>query len=377
MGSLGPSENKEVARTGEAPPAPSSSDSSVEAVYADVRGVIELARGKVAHVVNSAMVEAYWEVGRRIHEAVGERAEYGKQLLEYLSEKLTKEFGKGFTVANLRNMRQFFRTFPIRYTLRSELSWSHYRLLMRVGNKERREWYMNEAADAGWSSRQLDRQIQTLYYDRLLATQGEKEKQEVASEIQRTQPVTSADAIVHDPYVLEFLGIPKNSTYLEGELEAALIDRLQEFLLELGRGFCFVRRQMRITDGADNYYIDLVFYNYLTRCFVLIDLKTGKLTHQDVGQMDFYVRLFEEKYTPEGDNPPIGIILCSQKTSAVAKYSVLSDKENLFASRYMTYLPTEEELAEVLQRERDEAESESLWRGAEKDGCRSIEERWS
>lgn len=310
----------------------------------------------------------YWEIGRRIQEAVGDRAAYGKQLLAYLSERLTVDFGPGFTERNLRNMRQFYQAFPIRHALRTELSWTHYRLLMSVENEERRTWYMNEAADAGWSSRQLDRQIQTFYYDRLLATQGDDAKREVAQEIETTRPVTEADDIVRDPYVLEFLGIPKGTAYLEKDLENALIGKLQEFLLELGRGFCFVGRQMRINDGTDDYYIDLVFYNYLTRCFVLIDLKTGKLTHQDVGQMDFYVRLFEEKYKPAGDSPPIGIILCSQKTEATVRYSVLADKQNLFASQYMTYLPTEEELAEALRRERDEAESASLWRVLEDGG---------
>lgn len=331
-------------------------------IYNEIRTVLEEARGSVARAVNAAMVAAYWEIGRMINDAVGERAAYGKQLLGYLSKRLTEEFGKGFTVANLRNMRQFSQMFPIRYALRSELSWTHYRLLMRVDNEQRRTWYMNEAADAGWSSRQLDRQIQTSYYDRLLATRGEANRLEVAREIQKTQPITAADSIVRDPYVLEFLGIPRDERLQEKDLEGALIDKLQDFLLELGRGFCFAGRQMRITDGTDDYYVDLVFYNYLTRCFVLVDLKAGKLTHQDVGQMDFYVRLFEERYKPADDNPPIGIILCSEKTEATARYSVLADKQNLFASQYMTYLPTEEELARALRRERQEVEGAALWR---------------
>ncbi len=301
------------------------------------------------------------------NDAIGARAEYGKQLLKYLSKQLTEEFGKGFTLANLRNMRQFYQVFPIRYALRSELSWTHYRLLMRVSNEERRTWYMNEAAEAGWSSRQLERQISTSFYDRLRLTQGEEGKREVAAEIQRTQPVTKADSFVRDPYILEFLGIPRGAKFSESELEGALVDKLQQFLLELGRGFCFVGRQMHITDGKDDYFVDLVFYNYLTRCFVLIDLKTKKLTHQDVGQMDFYVRLFEDKYRPADDNPPIGIILCTEKTEATARYSVLADKENLFASTYMTYLPTEEELAALLKEGREEVEEEQ-WRKREAAG---------
>lgn len=340
-----------------------------ESIYSNVHDVLQQARSSVTRAVNSAMVNAYWEIGRQINEAIGERAEYGKHLLSYLSKRLTDDFGKGFTQRNLRAMRQFYLTFPIRHTLRAELSWSHYRLLIRVDNERRRLWYMNEAADAGWSSRQLDRQIQTFYYDRLLATQGERNKEEVAAEIQTTQPITAADSIVRDPYVLEFLNIPQSPRQLESTLEQALIDKLQDFLLELGRGFAFVGRQVRISDGTDNYYIDLVFYNYLMRRFVLVDLKTGKLTHQDVGQMDFYVRLYEEKYKPEDDNPPIGIILCSEKTAATARYSVLADKDNLFASQYLTYLPTEEELERALRRERDAAESVELWRRIEDEGC--------
>lgn len=324
---------------------------------AQIREILEQARRNVGRAVNFEMVGAYWEIGKRINEVIGSRAEYGKSLLKYLSEQLTEEFGKGLNERNLRFMRQFYDRFPIRNALRSELGWTHYRLLMRIENEQRRLWYMNEAADAGWTSRQLERQIRTSFYDRLLLTQGEEGKREVAEEIQRTQPVTKADSFVRDPYILEFLGIPRGAEFSESQLEGALIGKLQQFLLELGRGFCFVGRQMRITDGTDEYYVDLVFYNYLTRCFVLIDLKTHKLTHQDVGQMDFYVRLFEDKYKPADDNPPIGIILCTEKSEATAKYSVLADKDNLFASTYKTYLPTEEELAALLKESREEVEA--------------------
>ncbi|WP_286684313.1 PDDEXK nuclease domain-containing protein [Collinsella sp. UBA1693] len=214
-----------------------------ESVYSNVHDVLAQARSSVTRAVNGAMVNAYWEIGRQINEAIGERAEYGKHLFSYLSKRLTDDFGKGFTQRNLRAMRQFYLTFPIRHTLRAELSWSHYRMLMRVDNERRRLWHMNEAADAGWSSRQLDRQIQTLYYDRLLATRGERNKEEVAAEIQSTHPVTAADSIVRDPYVLEFLNIPQSPKQLESTLEQALIDKLQDFLMELGRGFAFVGRQ--------------------------------------------------------------------------------------------------------------------------------------
>lgn len=339
-------------------------DDVEEQTLLQVREILEQARKTVSRTVNFEMVSAYWEIGKRINDAIGERAEYGKQLLKYLSKQLTEEFGKGFTERNLRAMRQFAAVFPIRHTLRAELGWSHYRLLMRITNEERRIWYMNEAAEAGWSVRQLERQINTSFYDRLRLAQGEDNKKNVAAEIHKTQPVTKADSFVRDPYILEFLGIPRGTKFSESELESALVDKLQQFLLELGRGFCFVGRQMHITDGKDDYFVDLVFYNYLTRCFVLIDLKTKKLTHQDVGQMDFYVRLFEDKYKPADDNPPIGIILCTEKTEATARYSVLADKENLFASTYMTYLPTEEELAALLREGREEVEEEQ-WRKRE------------
>lgn len=342
-------------------------DDAEEQTLSHIREVLEQARKNVGRVVNFEMVSAYWEIGRQINDAIGERADYGKQLLKYLSKQLVEEFGKGFTERNLRAMRQFAAVFPIRHTLRAELGWSHYRLLMRITNEERRLWYMNEAAESGWTVRQLERQINTSFYDRLRLTQGDENKKNVAVEIQKTQPVTKADSFVRDPYILEFLGIPRGASFSESELEGALVDKLQQFLLELGRGFCFVGRQMHITDGIDDYYIDLVFYNYLTRCFVLIDLKTRKLTHQDVGQMDFYVRLFEDKYKPADDNSPIGIILCAEKTEATAKYSVLADKENLFASTYMTYLPTEDELAALLKEGREEVEEEQ-WRKREAAG---------
>lgn len=259
-------------------------------------------------------------------------------------------------------MRQFYQTFPIRDTLCSELSWSHYRLLMRIENDERRHFYAKETARESWSVRQLDRQIHSFYYERLLSTQKENDKTLVRNEIRTVQPVTSADDIVRDPYVLEFLDLKPNEAHLETDLESALITKLTDFLLELGKGFCFVGRQKRISEGAHHYYIDLVFYNYLLKCFVLIDLKTGELTHQDVGQMDFYTRLYEERFTPEGDNSPIGIILCSEKSDAVAKYSVLADKDNLFASQYLLYLPTEDELADVLREGREEIEAGHLAR---------------
>lgn len=316
--------------------------------YSQIRNTLISAQTKVATVVNSAMVQAYWEIGEQIYLASGEndRAEYGKGLIKYLSDELTKEFGKGFTAANLRNMRQFYMTFPKRYTLCSELSWSHYRLLMRVDNKERRDYYHEECVKANWSVRQLERQINTLYYDRILAS---KDKICVAYEIQQLEPKPEYEKIIKDPYVLEFLDLEANPHFYEKNLEQALIDHLQKFLLELGRGFCFEARQKHITFDNEHFYIDLVFYNYILKCHVLFDLKIGKLVHQDLGQMQMYVNYYTRELMNEGDNPPIGIVLCADKSDAVVKYTLPEDNKQIFASKYMTYLPSEEELKRELK----------------------------
>ena len=265
-----------------------------EESYKIIRNSVLTAQSKVYTAVNSAMVQAYWEIGQEIHKACGEndRAEYGKKLLEYLSEHLTKEFGKGFTVANLKNMRQFYLTFPNGYALRSELSWTHYRLLMRVENENAREFYMQEAVKSQWSTRQLERQINSFFYERLLSS---KNKEQVAQEIQTLEPMKKPEDVIRDPYVLEFLGLTPNDDFYENDLEQALITHLQKFLLELGRGFSFVARQKRITFDGRHFRIDLVFYNYILKCFVLIDLKVGDLTHQDLGQMQMYVHYYERE----------------------------------------------------------------------------------
>ncbi|MBO4330144.1 MAG: DUF1016 family protein [Rhodocyclaceae bacterium] len=343
---------------------PSSSPAAdAQQVYEAVRGALHLARSKTVTAINAAMVEAYWEIGRKIAETVGDRAGYGKRLLHFLSGQLTAEFGKGFTPRNLWHMRQFYEAFPNVHALRAQLSWTHYRLLMRVPCAERREWYMNEAADEGWSSRQLDRQINTSFYDRLLATRQAAQREELKAEIRETQPITQADNVLKDPYVLEFLDIPPNAAMREKDLEQKLIDRLQDFLLELGKGFAFVARQKHIAADTQHFYIDLVFYNYILKCFVLIDLKTGELSHQDIGQMDFYTRIFQERFCDKGDNPPIGIVLCAKKNETIAKYSVLNDKDNLYTAQYLTYLPSEEQLANLFGRERELLEIASLGLG--------------
>lgn len=242
-------------------------------------------------------------------------------------------------------MRQFYLSYPKRYTLCSELSWSHYRILMRIDDEERRKWYTEECAKSGWSVRQLERQINTLFYDRLLAS---KDKEPVKNEIQKTEPKPEYVKIIRDPYVLEFLDLPANPHFYERDLEQGLIDHLQKFLLELGRGFCFEARQKKISFDGRNFYIDLVFYNYILKCFVLIDLKIGDLTHQDLGQMQMYVNYYTRELMNEGDNPPIGIVLCADKSDAIVKYTLPEDNKQVFAAKYMTCIPSEEEFKREL-----------------------------
>ena len=321
-------------------------------LYLKVRKILLAARQRAYRSIGSVMVEAYWEIGKHIveDEQEGEeRAQYGKATLESLSEKLTEEFGKGFDIRNLRYMRSFYLKFPIRNAVRSELTWTHYRSLLRVESDEARNWYLEEAIRNQWSSRQLDRQISTLYYERLLMSQNKTAvRQEAGEKLADVAPVE----FIKDPYVLEFLGMEDYPALRESELEQALIDQLQHFLLELGRGFCFVARQKLMRFDDEDFYIDLVFYHSVLKCYVLIDLKIGKLTHQDVGQMDSYIRMFDALQKNEDDNPTLGIILCSEPNATIAKYSVLNDKKQIFASKYIYNLPTEEELQHYIEQQR-------------------------
>lgn len=327
-------------------------------LYQDIRELLLSARTTVRRAVNDAMVQAYWQIGRLIveDEQGGEkRAEYGKRVLPELAKRLSAEFGKGFSLPNLRNFRQFYLIFSmdeIRYSLRSELTWTHYRCLIRVENKAARTWYANEAASQNWSVRALDRQISTLYYERLLGSQKHDGVRDEAATKIASEAAADPRDFIRDPYVLEFLGVQPGAGLYEKDVEQGLIDRLQQFLMELGKGFAFVARQKRLQVEGDDFIVDLVFYNYLLKCFVLIDLKVGKLTHQDVGQLDMYVRVFDEQQRGDGDNPTIGLILCSERNAAVAKYSALADKPQLFASKYQTFLPSEEELRIELERDR-------------------------
>ena len=324
----------------------------------DIRSIIDQGRKNAYASVNAQMVSTYWMIGRRIvlEEQQGRaRAEYGSQLIKNLSKQLTEIYGESLSERSLREYRQFYQCFPdeeIWRTCAPNLTWSHFRTLCREGNEAARLWYMKESAAEGWSVRTLQRNIGSQYYFRLLqAPSQDKVKQEM---LQLT------DAFQHDntefiksPVVAEFLGLTPNSDFTESDLETSILNHLQHFLMELGKGFAFVARQKHIHTDAGDYFIDLVFYNYILQCFVLIDLKTSQVSHQDVGQMDMYVRMYDELYRKEGHNPTIGLLLCSETSSDIAKYSVLHDSDQLFAAKYLTYLPSQEELQMEIQKQKE------------------------
>lgn len=322
----------------------------------EVKQIVQQARKQAYSAINSAMVEAYWKLGKRIveEEQQGQvRADYGKQLLKSLSKVLTEEFGKGFSVGSLYYYRQFYLTFPeIFATPWRILSWSHYKRLMQVSDAKARVWYLKEAAEQMWSYRTLDRNIGSQYYHRLLLSQHKDVVEKEMKALTRSYQEDNLE-FIKNPTVAEFIGLSPNSDFTETDLESAIIGNLQRFLLELGKGFSFVARQKLVRTEKRDYFIDLVFYNYLLKCFVLVDLKTTPITHQDVGQMDMYVRIYDERVRGESDNPTIGIVLCSETDEDIARYSVLHDNERLFASKYMLYMPTEEELRDEINRQKE------------------------
>ena len=350
---------------------------------ADVKGILEQARNGAYRAINSAMVQAYWLVGKRIvkEEQKGkEKAGYGKFLIQTLSEELTSKFGKGFSSTNIKYFRQFYATFSkssighltsdqlekmIRHSpsdkpeknnliwniLFTKLSWTHIRQILRVTNPQARNYYIKETATNSWSVRTLDRNIATQYYERLLLSHS---NESVTNEMKEKTNKFQLDKkeFIKSPTVLEFLNISSNIGYTENELEKAIISNIRQFLLELGKGYAFVERQQLIRTDTRDYFIDLVFYNYILNCFVLIDIKTNRINHQDVGQMDMYVRMYDEEKIKKGDNPTIGIVLCSETDQDIAKYSILRGNEQIFASKYKLYLPTEEELKAEIEREK-------------------------
>ncbi|MDQ8005553.1 MAG: PDDEXK nuclease domain-containing protein [Pedobacter sp.] len=310
-------------------------------LFSAIKEIIIQSRLRVFRMANSALLESYWHIGKLIVEDEQQgkhRADYGKATLKTLSKHLTLEFGKGFDERNLNNMRAFYKAFPIWYAVRTELSWTHYRLISRLDNEEKKTYYINEAVASNWSSRTLQRQIDTLSFERTLRTSNSEEN--------------NIQNLIKDPYIFEFLGLNPETSNTERSLETTIIDHLQKFLLEFGKGFAFVARQQHIVTDTSDFFIDLVFYNYILKCFVIIDLKTGSLNHQDIGQIDMYVRMYDDLKRSEGDNPTIGLLLCSEKDETIVKYSVLNDKNKLFASKYLLYLPKEEELKNIIEQDR-------------------------
>lgn len=321
-------------------------------LYEQIRNILLTSRQKAYSAVNEAMVQAYWLIGKTIVEDEqngNDRAEYGKETLQFISARLTEEFGKGFSVRTLQQLKKFYVVYPNTNALRSQLNWTHYRNLIKVKSDEARSWYEEETIKSQWSSRQLERQISALYYERLLSS---REKAPVIEEAEQKLSTLAPEEFIKDPYVLKFLKVKEYPSLRESELEQALIDHLQEFLLELGRGFCFVARQKLMRFDDDDFYLDLVFYHSVLKCYILIDLKIGKLTHQDVGQMDSYIRMFDALQKNEDDNPTLGIILCSEPNETIAKYSILNDSKQLFASKYIYNIPTVEELQDYINDQR-------------------------
>lgn len=322
--------------------------------YDKIDELIIRTKENVVRNINFEMVELYYEIGSTLNELIEKHNLEASQneIIKSFSDKLTSKFGHGFSVPNLKKMKKFYLTYKGGSTLWNQLSWSHNRLIMNIENAKKRNFYLEETIKSNWSVRQLERQINTFYYERLVST-SDSNVTEVRNEINILEKKENIQDFIKDPYVLEFLDI-RDRRFLEKDLESNLLEHVSEFLLELGRGFSFVSRQRRIDVDGDNFYIDLVFYNYVLKCFVLIDLKLDKLTHQDIGQMDFYVRYFDNEIKNYEDNPTIGIILCSDKKDTIVKYSVLNDNKNLFDSKYQLYLPSEQEL--VLEIEKQKAE---------------------
>ena len=326
----------------------------------EIKKILKNARQKAYTAVNSAMVEAYWKIGRRIVEeeqSGRERAEYGKEILQNLSKELTEEFGKGYSYRTLREIRQFylmFSDFEKWRTVSAKLTWSHFQKVLRISDEKARIFYLTEAAENMWSVRTLDRNISTLYYNRIVAS---IDKKIVENEMKEKTKKLQAEEFIKNPVVLEFLDLPTNMSYTESQLEKALTDDIQKFMMELGKGFAFVERQQHIRTENSDFYIDLVFYNYILKCFVIVELKTEKLTHQDIGQLDMYVRMYDDLKKQENDNPTIGLLLCTETDRTIIKYSVLNDNKNLFASKYVNYLPSEEELINEIERQKTLFES--------------------
>lgn len=325
---------------------------NVENIYLDIRNKIITAREKMFKHIDTTMTEVYWYVGKITYELSenSTKASYGKKIIDALSSKLTKEFGSGFSSVSIRRMRRFYEMYPIWSTVSTELSWAHFQELIKIDRKEERDFYELESIKSNWGCRELRRQINTKLYDRYLIS---PDKNMIINESKKGVIEREPEEILKSPYIFEFAGLKENKNYLETDLESALLSHLTEFLLELGRGFSFVASQQRIKIGAEYYYPDLIFYNRLAKCFVIIDLKIGKLTHQDIGQMQMYVNYYKKTQMIEGENEPIGILLCADKDDAVVEMTLGDEIKNVYASKYLTYLPTKEELIKIIKDEKE------------------------
>lgn len=320
-------------------------------IFDNIKELVISSRNKVYSAVNTEMLSLYWNIGKAIMEIQqgDERASYGDAVLDRLSEKLTDEFGKGFSSRNLRTMRKFYLIYPIWKTVSSKLSWSHYLELIKIEENNKRNFYFNECINTRWSVRELQRQIGSLLYERL-ALSTDKEK--ILELAEKGQVLESGKDLVKDPFVLEFLDIKENTNYLETDLEKNILEHLKEFLLELGKGFMFVGSQVRLTLEEDHFYPDLVFYNRLLKCFVIIDLKIGKVTHQDIGQMQMYVNYYDREIKQDDENKTVGILLSTNKNETIVKYTLPEDNKTIFSSEYKLHMPTEQELITAVEEEK-------------------------
>lgn len=326
-------------------------DENIKEVYNNIKNLVISSRQRVYTVVNTEMLNLYWNIGKIIMEIQqgDERASYGDSVLEKLSDKLTNEFGKGFSKRNLERMRKLYIYFPIATTMSSQLSWSHYLELIKIQEEPKRNFYIKETINSNWSVRELQRQVSTLLYERLTLSANKEKIIELA---EKGQVLKTSKDLVRDPFVLEFLDIKENTEYLETDLEKNILEHLKEFLLELGKGFMFVGSQRRITLEEDHFYPDLVFYNRILKCFVVIDLKIGKITHQDIGQMQMYVNYYDRKVKNEDEGKTVGILLGTEKNSTIVKFTLPEDNESIFASEYKLHLPTEDELIRTIEEEK-------------------------
>ena len=326
-------------------------DKSINPIFEEIKELINTSRNRVYTAVNTEMLNLYWNIGKIIMEIQqgNERASYGETILKKLSEKLTIEFGKGFSARNLRTMRKFYLVYPIWQTVSAKLSWSHYLELIKIEENNKRQFYLNECINCRWSVRELQRQTGSLLYERLALS---KDKQKVLELAKKGQVLKTGKDLVKDPFVLEFLDIKENTEYLESDLEKNILKHLKEFILELGKGFSFVGNQVRITLEEDHFYPDLVFYNRLLKCFVIIDLKIGEITHQDIGQMQMYVNYYDRDIKSKDENQTVGILLSTKKKETIVKYTLPEDNKSIFVSQYKLHLPTEQELIEVVEEEK-------------------------